>query len=234
MELRLPFFLGAGVCLLLAVFVELAAAQAFTQIFFGDTKTPGYAINALALIDGILLYSLIWMLLSVVAPRSITGRAQGCITLILSFFGCLGTIALIFAAFGLLMLMIALLVAVPFGTIAYLAAWGDFARDAAAATLALAMILKIAFLILLVVAHERFLQNKGLLVLVGLSLGLTWLIAFVHALLPIILVSIGDQLMALVICIVAAIWLLLLLVGALIATIKAILSLRKIDNLDWH
>jgi hypothetical protein len=94
--------------------------------------------------------------------------------------------------------------------------------------------LKIAFLILLVLAHQRFLQNKGLLVLVGLSLGLTWLIAFVHAFLPIILVSIGDQLMALVICVVAAIWLLLLLIGALIATIKAILSLRKIDNLDWH
>ena len=231
MELRLPFFLAAGACLLLAVFVELAAAQVFTQIFFGETETPGYAINALALVDGILLYSLIWMLLSVVAPRSITGRAQGCITLILSFFGCLGTIALILAAFALLMLMIALLVAVPFGTIAYLAAWGHFARGAAAATLALAMILKIAFLILLVFAHQRFLQNKGLLVLVGLSLGLTWLIAFVHALLPIFLVSIGDQLMALVICIVAAIWLLLLLIGALIATIKAILSLRK---LDWH
>jgi hypothetical protein len=34
--------------------------------------------------------------------------------------------------------------------------------------------------------------------------------------------------MALVICIVAAIWLLLLLIGAIIATIKAILSLRKV------
>jgi len=231
MELRLPFFIAACACVLLALLIELAAAQALTSMFAGETETPGHAIQALALIDGILLYSLIWMLLSVVAPRSITGRAQGCITLILSFFGCLGTIALILAAFALLMLMIALLVAVPFGTIAYLAAWGHFARGAAAATLALAMILKIAFLILLVFAHQRFLQNKGLLVLVGLSLGLTWLIAFVHALLPIFLVSIGDQLMALVICIVAAIWLLLLLIGALIATIKAILSLRK---LDWH
>ena len=90
------------------------------------------------------------------------------------------------------------------------------------------MILKIAFLILLVIAHQRFLQNKGLLVLIGVSLGLTWLIGFVHAFLPIILVSIGDQLMTLVIAIVALIWLLLLLIGAVIATIKAILSLRKV------
>ena len=228
MELRLPFFIAGFICLLLAFFVEAAAAQAFTGIFFSNKDTPGHAINALALIDFVLLYSLIWMLLSVVAPRSITGRAQGCVTLFVSFFGCLGTIALIVAAFTLLMLMLALLVAVPFGTIIYLAAWGHFARGAASATLALAMILKIAFLILLVIAHQRFLQNKGLLVLVGVSLGLTWLIGFVHAFLPIILVSIGDQLMALVICIVAAIWLLLLLIGSLFASIKAILSLRKV------
>ena len=228
MELRLPFFIAVFICLLLAFFVEAAAAQAFTGIFFSNKDTPGHAINALALIDFVLLYSLIWMLLSVVAPRSITGRAQGCVTLFVSFFGCLGTIALIVAAFTLLMLMLALLVAVPFGTIIYLAAWGHFARGAASATLALAMILKIAFLILLVIAHQRFLQNKGLLVLVGVSLGLTWLIGFVHAFLPIILVSIGDQLMALVICIVAAIWLLLLLIGSLFASIKAILSLRKV------
>jgi hypothetical protein len=53
-------------------------------------------------------------------------------------------------------------------------------------------------------------------------------IGFVHAFLPIFLVSIGDQAMALVISVIAALWLLLLLIGSLIATIKAILSLRKI------
>lgn len=228
MELRLPFFIGAGICLLLALLIEIAGGQAFTSIFFDSHDTPGHAINALALVDGVLLYSLLWMLLSVVAPRGITGRAQGCITLFVSFFGCLGTLVLIWVAFALLMLMLSLLVAVPFGTLVYLGIWGHFARGAASATLALAMLLKVAFLILLVIAHQRFLQNKGLLVLVGLSLGLTWLIGFVHALLPIILVSIGDQVMALVICIVATIWLALLLIGALIATIKAILSLRKV------
>jgi hypothetical protein len=229
MELRLPFFVAACVCLLLAVLVELAAAQALTSIVAAEIpETPGYAINALALIDGILLYSMIWMLLSVVAPRAITGRAQGCVTLVVSFFGCLGTLLLIYAAFALLMLMLALLVAVPFGTIVYLAAWGHFARGAAAATLTIVMLLKIAFLVLAVIAHQRFLENKGLLVLTGVSLGLTWVIGFVHAFLPIFLVSIGDQLMALVICIVAAIWLLLLLIGSVVATIKAIISLRTV------
>lgn len=231
MELRLPFFVLACFCLLLALLVEVAAADAFVRLtadHAGHPETPGHAINALALIDGILLYTLIWMLLSIVVPRGIEGRAQGIVTLILSFFALLGTLLLILAAFTLLMLMLSLLVAVPFGTIAYLAVWGHFARGAAAVTLSLAMVLKIAFLVLAVLAHQRFLQNKGLLILTGLSIGLTWLIAFVHAFLPIILVSIGDQLMALVICIVAAIWLLLLLIGSIIATIKAILSLRRI------
>jgi len=231
MELRLPFFIAACFCLLLALLVELGAAELLTWLTadrIGEKATPGFGINALALLDGILLYNLVWMLLSVIVPRAVTGRAQGIVTLILSFFALLGTILLILAAFALLMLMLGLLVAVPFGTIAYLAAWGHFARGPAAATLLLAMVLKLAFLILAVLAHQRFLQNKGLLILTAVSVGLTWVIAFVHAFLPIFLVSIGDQLMALVICIVAAIWLLLLLIGSIIATIKAILSLRRV------
>lgn len=228
MELRIPFFVAACVCLLIALLVELAAAEPLAMMTVGEKTTPGFAINYLALIDGLLLYNLVWMLLSVVVPRSVTGRVQGCITLILSFFAFLGTLLLIVVTFALLMLMLSLLVAVPFGTIAYLAAWGHFARGAAAATLLLVMVLKIAFLVLAVIAHQRFLQNKGLLVLTGVSLGLTWVTGFVHAFLPIFLVSIGDALMALIIAIVAAIWLLLLLIGAIIATIKAILSLRRV------
>lgn len=230
MELRLPFYFAAVFCLFVAVLLEVGASELFTKLTMGaeSRETPGFAINFLALIDGIILYSMVWNVLSLILPQGITGRAQGCITLILSFFALLGTIALILFAFGLLMLMIGLLVAVPFGTIAYLAAWGHFARGAAAATLTLAMLLKIAFLVLAVLAHQRFLQNKGLLVLIGLSMGLTWVIGFVHAFLPIILVSIGDTLLALVIAIIAAIWLLLLLIGSIVATIKAILSLRRV------
>lgn len=231
MELRLPFFLAGSFCLLLALLVEVAAAQELTRLTAGELgsqATPGIAIKSLALIDAILFYNLIWMVLSVPGARGVEGRVQGCITLVLSLFSLIGTVLLVLAAFSLLLLMVALLVAVPFGTIAYLAAWGHFARGAAAATLAIVMFLKIAFLVLLVIAHQGFLKNKGLLVLTGLSLGLTWLIGFVHAFLPIFLVSIGDQAMALVISIVAAIWLLLLLITSLVATIKAILSLGKI------
>jgi hypothetical protein len=134
---------------------------------------------------------------------------------------------LAFAAFGLLMVMIALLLAAPFGTIAYFAEWGHFAVKAAAATLSLAMLLKILFCIFLVLAHQRFLQNKGLIVLVAVSLGLTWVTAFVQSFLPGFLVSIGDALVALVVAVLGAVWLLLLAIGSLIATVKAIISLRS-------
>jgi hypothetical protein len=94
---------------------------------------------------------------------------QGIVTLVIAFFGLLGAIVMALAALGLLILMITLLVAVPFGTIAYFAAFADFPTGAATATLGLILILKIAFCILLILAHERFLQNKGIVILSAVS-----------------------------------------------------------------
>ena len=228
-KLRIPFFAAALFVLLLAVLLEFAAAGPLARLTAGGVhaETPGIAINYLALLDALILYNLVWMALGLIFPRAITGRAQGIVTLVLSFFALLGTIVMIFAAFALLMVMIALLLAVPFGTIAYFVAWGHFAVKAAGATLGLAMLLKLVFCVLLVLAHQRFLQNKGLVILVAVSLGLTWVTNFVQAFLPGFLVSIGDALVAVIVGVVAAVWLLLLLITSIIATIKAILSLRK-------
>ncbi len=231
-ELRKPFFIAAIFFLVLALLIELAAGGALADWTRGTlsadvANAPGFAIKYLALLDGIVLYSLIWMALGLFLPRAITGRAQGIITLVLSLFALVGTIFLIIAAFVLLMLMVSLLLAIPFGTIAYFAAWGHFAVSAAAATLALAMLVKLMFCVFLVLAHQRFLENKGLVILTAVSLGLTWVTGFVHALLPNFLVSIGDALVALVIAVIAAIWLLVLLIGSIIATVKAILSLKQ-------
>lgn len=229
MDLRLPLFLAAGVCLLLALLLEYAAADVLEMLDaeWFSRETPGIAINYLAIFDALLFYAFVWMVLPLVLTKKVTGRAQGIITLLLSLLGLFGTFLLAMAALALLVLMIALLVAVPFGTIAYFAAWGDFARGTAAATLALAMLLKLAYLVLAVLAHRGFLKMKGFLVTIGVSLGLTWAVGFIHAFVPLPLVSIGDALAALVIAIVAIIWLVLLLIGSLIATIKAILSLRS-------
>ncbi|MGE5721641.1 MAG: hypothetical protein ACM3YM_04195 [Sphingomonadales bacterium] len=230
-QLRKPFFAVAIFWLVLAFVIELAASGWLARLTAGhlqEPATPGIAINYLAIIDGLLIYNCCWMVLQIIVPRGISGRAQGPITLILSLLALLATIGLVIAAFVLLMLMVSLLLAVPFGTIAYFAAWGTFAVTAAAATLSLAMVLKLLFCLFLVLAEQRFLQNKGLLVLIALSLGLTFVVGFIQAFLPSFLVSIGDALAALVIGIVGAIWLLLLVITSLVATVKALLSLRRV------
>jgi hypothetical protein len=232
-QLRLPFFIAAIIAFVIALLVEVAAKDALGWFHILKTgaegkETPGFAITYLALIDGLIAYSLAWMVAGLVIPRSVTGRAQGIVSLIISIFAFLGTLALIFITFALLMLMISLLLAIPFGTIAYLAAWGHFAVGAAASTLALVMLLKIVFCVCLVLAQQRFLENKGLVIIICLSLGMTWVIAFVHALLPGVLVSIGDAAVALVITIIATIWLLIMVIGSIVATVKAIISLKDI------
>jgi hypothetical protein len=227
-QLRIPFFAFAIFFFVLALLTELAAGDWLMALGSEELDTPGFAITYLALIDGLIAWSLLWMVLGLVIPRSMTGRAQGIVSLIVSFFALLGTILLIFATFALLMLMISLLLAIPFGTIAYLAAWGDFAVDAAAATLGIVLLFKLVFCVLLVLAQQRFLQNKGLVILICLSLGLGWVIALVHGFLPGIVVSIGDAAVALVIAIIAAIWLLIMVIGSIVATVKAIISLKSV------
>lgn len=230
-QLRKPFFAVAVFFLVLAFVAELAASGWLARLTAGhleEVPTPGIAINYLAIIDGLLIYNFCWMTLQLIIPRGISGRAQGPITLVLSLIALIFTIILAVATFTLLMIMVSLLLAVPFGTIAYIAAWGTFAVTAAAATLSFVMVLKLLFCLFLVLAQQRFLQNKGLLFLIALSLGFTFVVGFIHAFLPRFLASIGDAVAALVVAIVGAIWLLLLVITSLVATVKALLSLRRV------
>jgi hypothetical protein len=58
--------------------------------------------------------------------------------------------------------MVALFTAVPFGTLVCLIMYGFFNRVGANLTLTLLMLLKVAFAARLILAHRRFLENKGL------------------------------------------------------------------------
>ncbi|MGK6320279.1 hypothetical protein [Sphingomonas sp. DT-204] len=223
-RLRVPVFLLACWLLLLALLIELGSSWALAKAA-GEFETPGIAIGYLAIIDVMILHTVALMALQLVVPRNVMGRLQGPVTLVLSIIGILVVLfALVLGSFMLLMLMLTLLLAVPFGTIAYLAAWGHFAVKAAAATLLILMLLKIGFVILLPLAHQRFLQNKGLLFIAAASIGFTWVVGFLHALIPGFLVSIVDALAALVIAVIGLVWLILLFIGSVIATIKAIRS----------
>ncbi len=187
-----------------------------------QAKPPGLAVPYLAFLDGVLLFSVGLIGMSLVIPERVQGRVQGCASLIVMFFLVLGVIAAIIGAFVLLLIMVALLLSVPFGTIAYLAIYGFFNRGGAAAALSLIMFLKLGFAGSLLVAHQRFLENTGLVLLIITSLIGNIVISFLHGLVPGFLVSITDAIAAIIVGILACIWGILLLIGAIVAVLKAI------------
>jgi hypothetical protein len=183
---------------------------------------PGKAIPYMALLDGVALFTAALIGLGLVVRPSILGRVQGIATLIFSILVILGGIAMILTAIILLLLMIGLLLAFPFGTIAYLVLYGSFDTDTARAILSLLMVLKLGFAILLLLGHQRFLQNKGLVLIVITSLIGNVVISFLQGFPPGFLVSITDCIAAIVVVILAVIWAIVLLIGSIPAILKTL------------
>ncbi len=220
-KLRVPFFCAAIVCLTIAFAVEIGS-----QFYLGtnevDLPSPGLGIFYLALLDWLLLFTILLMASALIIPDRIHGRIQGIVTFIVALLTLLGAIVAIFTAFGLLMLMVSLLLAVPFGTALYFAGFANFNVGGAATTLTFIMTFKVAFVIFLVLAHQRFLQNKGLVLLIATSFIATILLGFLHGMAPPFLAFITDDIGALISAILAAIWALFFLLGSISAVIKAL------------
>ena len=81
---------GAALCLLLVVLIELG--QSF--LLAGGQARPGFGVRALALVDGVLLYTVLLMGLALVVPERLQGRVQGVVTLLLSLLLLLAVILL--------------------------------------------------------------------------------------------------------------------------------------------
>jgi hypothetical protein len=192
-----------------------------TLLAVGD-KPPGYGILYLALMDGILLFTVVLIAASLLVPERVHGRIQGVITFIFALLLILGAIALIFAVVVVLLVMVSLLLSVPFGTLAYLARYGFFNTGLAQGTLALLMTLKVAFVVALLLAQQRFLQNKGLVLMILLSFVATVIVTFLHGLVPRFLVSITDAIAAIIVGIIAVIAALVLLIGSVGSVVKAL------------
>jgi hypothetical protein len=229
-ELRKPFFIAALALFLCVILVEVGSAM---WLDFGtketaklasalNADTPGYGILYLSFLDSLVFYVVLLIGLALLIPERIQGRIQGCVTLVVTFFGCLGIIVAIFTALLVLIIMVSLLLAPIFGTIAYLAIYGDFDRSGAAVTLSLIMALKFAAAICLVLAQQRFLQNKGLVLLILTSFLGNLIISFLHNFVPIILVSITDAAGGIVVAILAVIWAIFFMIFAIISIVKAI------------
>ncbi|HEX7897223.1 MAG TPA: hypothetical protein VF950_05660 [Planctomycetota bacterium] len=223
-----PLFVVGLVCAALAFFGELGSSWVSLAktadaglASLGDAP-PGVGIPYLALLDGLILYTFGLMGLSMLLPSGIHAKLQGIVTLIVSLLLLLGSIALIILTFILLIVMVTLLMAPIFGTIAYLALYGDFETGRAAGLLSAFMLLKLAAAVCLILAHPRFLQNKGLVLLVLTSLLAQVITSFLHGFPPGVLVSITDAIAGLITAILAAIWSVFLLVGSVIAVVKAV------------
>lgn len=218
-NLRKPFFIIAVIVMAVIVLIEIGSSFLMNP---SDFDRPGYGIMYLAYIDGLLLYVTILITLALLIPEKVQGRIQGIVTLIVSFFGCLGAIGSCFVALIFLLVMVSLLLAPIFGTIAYFAIYGHFDRSGAAVTLSIIMTLKIVFVVLLLLAHQKFVENKSLVLLVLTSLLCSLIISFLHNFLPIFLVSITDAVGAIVVAIIAIIWLIIFLIMAIVSIVKAI------------
>lgn len=213
--MRKPFLIAALVCIAIAVLIESAS------VVLPDTLTPGVGITSLTLLDGIVLFAAALVSAGLLIPERIHGRVQGIATLLFAIMLLLGAIGGVFKWLGQLLLMITLLLAVPFGTAVYFANYSDFNRAGAGVTLSFLMILQLAFGICLVVAQQRFLQNKSLVLLVLTALLGTMLISLLHGLVPGFLASITDAVGAIIVGILAAIWAIILLVLSIPGIVRA-------------
>jgi hypothetical protein len=246
-SLRRPFLLVALALLALVVLVELGSGLLLgggsagadlrraggdlgvTLSGAGASQPPGRAIGYLAFVDGALLFTVAVIAAGIVIPQRLVGRAQGIATLIVSILIVLGALVALIIALVELVVMVSLFLAAPFGTIAYLAIWGFFPRGEAAAILSLLLVLKLAFVGCLLAAQQRFLTMKLLVALIATSLLLGLLVGFLHGFVPRILVSITDDLGAIVIAIVAIVWALILLIGSIPAIVKALKSVTAVE-----
>ncbi|HEV7642577.1 MAG TPA: hypothetical protein VGO50_01425 [Pyrinomonadaceae bacterium] len=219
-NLRKPFFIIALVVMAIVVLIEIGSPWLMEHTKGFDT--PGYGISYMAFIDGLLLYVSILITLAMLLPERVQGRIQGIVTLIVSFFGCLGAIASCFTALIFLLVMVTMLLAPIFGTIAYFVIYGHFDRSGAAITLSTIMTLKLVFIVLLLLAHQKFVENKSLVLLILTSLLCNLIIGFLHNFLPIFLVSITDAVGGIIVAIIAIIWLIIFLVMAIVSIVKAI------------
>jgi len=187
----------------------------------------GFGLRGLTLLEILLVFAILLVALSYIHLERIQGRLQGIVTFIVSILVAIASIVCIFAAFIQLMIMLALVMAAPFGTIIYVAVFGHFDRSGASHVLDAGMLLKLFFGGFLIAAQESYLKNKGLVFLILTSLLGTIIVSFLHNLVPILLVSITDAVAGIVMGIIALLWAIWFLLKSIPSVIKVLMVWRS-------
>jgi len=212
--------------------VDRGDAQDQLNSMSAPTDPPGFGIKYLALPAGLLLVVMIQISLPMLIGDRVTGMVQGVISIVTGIVGIILGIVMAILAFVALMLRIALFLAVPFGTMAYLAIYGFFPVGSAAALVTAIMIFLLAVGVLLVLAQQRFLQNRSLVLLLGTCLLLAFVTMFLQGIVPGILTSITDALAGLITAIVGIIWALVMLIGGIVAAVRAVQLVAQVATPD--
>ena len=192
---------------------ELAALEA---------ELSGFGVESLKFVDGFLLFSMALMTLGMLIPDYLQAKVQGCLTAIFAIVVIIFALIKIAVVLAKLITMVAMLLSFPFGTIAYIIIFGSFPRAGANAILSLLFILKFVFGVLLVLAHQRFVENLGLVLFVIVAFVANILVSILYGIVPGFLVSITDAIAAIIVMIIGIILAVVLLIGALISIIFAL------------
>jgi hypothetical protein len=225
-SMRKPIFIIALIAIGLTVLVELSSIALISNGSSSanalNVSVTGQAIPSMAYLDGLIFFAALIIAIALLVPERVQSKVQGIVTVIVSFSLLLGCIVCIFKNLTMLFLMISLLLAVPFGTIVYFAAWAHFDTNTARIALSLIMTLKIVFAVCLVLAQQRFLQNKGLVLIILTSFLENLIIAFLYGFVPGFLVNPADRIAAIICGVLGAIWAVIYLVGGIISVVKVI------------
>ena len=202
--MKQPLAVMAVVLSLLAALIEAGSGAAQS---LGITRDPpGIAILTLVAIDAALLLRFGLTAFGSLVSGSLQGKIDGLATAIAGILLVLFGIATALTAFAMLMLMVGLVLATPFGTLIYMGLFGSFATGTASVLLSLAMVLKLGGMAAFVVWNIHVLRSKSTVLLALTSLLLSGLISLLHGLVPTFLVSITDAIAAIIIGIVCVIW----------------------------
>jgi hypothetical protein len=228
-SMRKPFLVVALIAIFLAVLVEIGSMAVLGQATSSNptasalgVSTTGKGIPALAFLDGLVFVVTLLMTIEPLVTDRVQSKVQGLVTAVFSFLLLLGCIKVVIEDVILLIMMVSLLMAAPFGPIAYFVVWGSFGTPGAQAALSLIMTLKFIFAICLVLAHQGFLKMKIFVLVIITSLVANLIIAFLLGLVPNPLVSITDDLAGIVVCILAIIWAIVYLVGGIGSVLRVI------------
>ena len=195
-----------------------------------DTEfdASGLGIPADALMSLWLFIAVALILVGTIPKKGLVPVITGLVNLVAGIIILFLSLGVIFGAIAKLLLMLGLLVAFPFGPLIYLALFGWFARSAAAGTLGFALVAKAATGVLLVLGSRSMLKVPSMVLLILSAVVCGIIVTFLHAIVPLPLVSITDSIAAIIVGIIVLIWSIFFLIGGIVQLITAAVAASRV------